>query len=217
MQPAQRRAGREEVIRFLAVGVEILSAYQRNPASRLRIDVCWAHSRVPVLSLLHWVARDVRDVLRICVRVGASRQPSASPVRFASAPSPPNAATNNSPNASLKCAGPPTTPPRPRKSGLALLAVNMTGMLDRSRDVTAVAWAVSMAAVLTTRRSDPPGDPALSLPSQLGCRVELSVGSYRRGRRTVSGRCPSSSGRRWPVLLPQRKGRERQHHRPVFS
>jgi hypothetical protein len=73
----------------------------------------------------------------------------------------------------------PTTPPRPRKSGLALLAVNMAGMLNRSRDVTAVAWAVSMAVVLTTRRSAPPGDPALFLPSQLDCRVELSVGSYR--------------------------------------
>ena len=55
----------------------------------------------------------------------------------------------------------------------------MAGMLNRSRDVTAVAWAVSMAVVLTTRQSDSPGDPALFLPSQLGCRVELSVGSYR--------------------------------------
>ena len=54
----------------------------------------------------------------------------------------------------------------------------MAGMLNRSQDVTAVAWAVSMEVVLATRQSDPPGDPALSLPSKLGCRVELSVGSY---------------------------------------
>jgi hypothetical protein len=44
--------------------------------------------------------------------------------------------------------------------------------------VTAVAWAGSVAVVLATQQSDPPGFPAPSLPSELGCRVELSRGSY---------------------------------------
>jgi hypothetical protein len=49
---------------------------------------------------------------------------------------------------------------------------------NSSRDVTAIAGAESMATVLATRQCDPPGFPALSLPSELGCRAELSLGSY---------------------------------------
>ena len=52
----------------------------------------------------------------------------------------------------------------------AIPGVSGASMLKRSRDVTAVTWAGSMAVVRATRPSDPPGDPALSLPSQLGCR-----------------------------------------------
>jgi hypothetical protein len=47
----------------------------------------------------------------------------------------------------------------------------------RTLITAAVAWAGSMAVVLA-RQSEPPGCPALSLPSELGCRVELSLGSY---------------------------------------
>jgi hypothetical protein len=32
--------------------------------------------------------------------------------------------------------------------------------------------------VLATRQCGPPGFPDLSLPSELGCRAELSLGSY---------------------------------------
>jgi len=67
-----------------------------------------------------------------------------------------------------------------------------------------------MAVVLATRQSDPAGVPDLFRPSERGSQVELSLGSYSWGRRTGSGRCRSSSGRRWPVLLPQRRSRERQ-------
>jgi hypothetical protein len=51
------RSGRVEVKRFLTLSVEVLAARQRNSAARLRVDVCVAHRRVPVVSLRRWVAR----------------------------------------------------------------------------------------------------------------------------------------------------------------
>jgi hypothetical protein len=45
-------------------------------------------------------------------------------------------------------------------------------------DVTAVAWAGSVAVVPATRQRDLPADPALFRPSKLGWRVQLSLGSY---------------------------------------
>ena len=61
-------------------------------------------------------------------------------------------------------------------------------------------WAVSMAVVLATGQSDPAGVPALFRLSELGCRMELSLGSYIWGCRTGLGGCRLC--RRWLVPLP---------------